>query len=521
MYTKIKNILNNKEADLELKNKLFNYVYKSIVLNVIPTNLIPITKYIDIFTTNMSTTIYNTVGDVNHSYKDFYNYLNNTADYNIYYTNNIDYRFITYSRFVQNTKPRLVIENNESRYSTVIKTTWDSYRNLFMGYNEYYENYTLESISELRNMQTIIETIKSKLNQRTFLWINKGIVLNCKSKTLIVKREVLEENETKILAILLNLCEEGTYTQESLTETLQKTKEQILQELKEEYLRDIDLDKINSDIFHKAIIKKLTKAQEQRISDLEIQKERIEDNFENIMSELLIEKLKLLDITTKSTSIFDNVNNIIQRYIDNNILYRGNVSVNNNNEIEIDLCFKITPVTYIDLDILSSAINARPFNSLASKEWMRQVAKGEATLALAPQRLLIKINPADNVFRRVIIAKQLYYKNNMSYVGSLNGHAYWNGINSQGCLGNFSIPISEACKTLNLEKLIALTVQYATSIAPADTAGFRSINNPLIIDNEYKTILYDAYNELTGLELDKFIYEGDTYEYPRDTNITY
>ena len=520
MYTKIKNILNNKDADLELKNKLFDYIYKSVVLNVIPTNLIPITKYVDIFTTNTPSTIYSTVGDVNLSYKDFYNYLNKTTNFNLYYTTNIDYRFVGYSHYARNTKPRLIIDYNDSRNSTIIKTTWDSYRNLFSGYNTYYDNYTLESISELRNMQTIIETIKSKLNKHIFLWINRGIVLNCKSKTLIVRKEILDENETKILAILLNLCEEGTYTQESLTETLQKTKEQILQELKEEHLKDIDLDKINSDMFHKAILKKLTSAQEKVISDLETQKENLERKFENLMEDLLNEKLKLLDITNKSTTIFDNVNNIIQRYINNNILYKGDVSINNSNEIEIELCFKITPVTYMDLDILESAVNVRPFSTPISKEWMKRVAKGEVTLALTPQKFLIRINPMDIMFRKVIIVKRLYYKNNMSYIGSNNGHAHWNGYDTQGCLGNFSIPVTEACKTLNLEKLIALTVQYATSIAPADAAGFRTINSPLIIDNEHKTILYDAYNELTGLELDKFIYEGDNYEYPRDTNTT-
>ena len=345
-----------------------------------------------------------------------------------------------------------------------------------------------------KNIDYIINNITSYSETNTIIWLGKGTYYVARNNILVCQESELSSgNLDKCFAIMIKFAQKRGLTLEQAklimevmnynTSLLTPEEEGILQSFLFTYELDKHIDRIKDKLQY-------------QLRDCDSNLSTILHNYEIGLHQKQ-ELIKFNNyITGNLKQTMYEMNDLITSYKKLNYISHTNLQINGD-YLEIIIYTKILPVLYMDLNILKSTLNSNGYDlSDTEKElFLQMIEKENLTLAVPPCKTKLYV-PISRNRERII--------EHSSPTGmQINGHASYN------CLGTFGPSIIESFTQFNLKKLIALLIQYLQSISPADLAGKKSINCPIIIDEDGETIKYvysSAQKWLEGKKLSEIQY---------------
>lgn len=131
-------------------------------------------------------------------------------------------------------------------------------------------------------------------------------------------------------------------------------------------------------------------------------------------------------------------------------------------------------------------------------EIIKELTDGTAHLYTLFNNLKITINPNEEN----PITHQFTYEASGTNTFYMNQHALFH--EGRGCLGTFAFPLLEASREMNINKYLALIIQYLQTITPGDVLGNKTIRHAPIYKNNgeplcinYGELSEEIYNEYT------------------------
>lgn len=345
-----------------------------------------------------------------------------------------------------------------------------------------------------KNIDYIINNITSYSETNAIIWLGKGTYYVTRNNILVCQESELSSTILdKCFAIMIKFAQKKGLTLEQaklIMETMTYDKSLLTPE---------EETTLQSFLFTYELEEHID-----RIKDrLKYQMRECDSNLSTILRNYelgLHQKQELMEfnnyITGNLKQTMYEMDDLINSYKKLNYISHTHLQINGD-YLEIIIYTKILPVLYMDLNILKSTLNSGGYElSNTEKELFLQMIEEEnLTLAVAPCKTKLCVPISRGRERRI---------EHSSPTGmQINGHASYN------CLGTFGPTVIESFTQFNLKKLVALIIQYLQSISPADLAGKKSINNPIIIDEDGETIKYvysSAHKWLEGKKLSEIQY---------------
>ena len=345
-----------------------------------------------------------------------------------------------------------------------------------------------------KNIDYIINNITSYSETNTIIWLGKGTYYVARNNILVCQESELSSTILdKCFAIMVKFAQKRGLTLEQAKQIMEVMKydtslltpeeENTLQSFLFTYELEEHIDRIKDRLKY-------------QLRDCDSNLTTILHNYENGLRQ----KQELVEfnnyITGNLKQTMYKMDDLINSYKKLNYVSHTNLQINGD-YLEIIIYTKILPVLYMDLNVLKSTLNSNGYElSDTEKElFLKMIKEENLTLAVAPCKTKLCVPISRTKERRI---------EHSSPTGmQINGHASYN------CLGTFGPSVIESFTQFNLKKLVALIIQYLQSISPADLAGKKSINNPIIIDEDGETIKYvysSSHKWLEGKKLSEIQY---------------
>lgn len=177
----------------------------------------------------------------------------------------------------------------------------------------------------------------------------------------------------------------------------------------------------------------------------------------------------------ENTSI--NINNKLSYLREKEIIVDYDIIINATyqNTILLNIAWYPLPIAYYEKEILEKSIeNILPPGDLDALDLAKKLNNDELIMYNFPIKTSITIDE-----------KIDFKTNSLLFNGPselINKHAMCNS--GKGCRGSFALPFQEASNEINLNKYIALVMQFYQSISVGDPYGNESIRNLIIADKE-------------------------------------